>query len=144
MIVRVRIEASPDGVSIRAPEAKLNNDLPNVMMIDASGKIHAIGERLDSPGLRRVAIYEAANFAPETTYDAIRYFTLRALSDLRRGGLGILGLFDRVDWELDLKGYELIDEDRRLRFERLLRDFTFARSYSLNGAYRRLPPNLLR
>lgn len=56
----------------------------------------------------------------------------------------ILQLFDRFEWDMRLQGYEAIPDARRSRFESEFSRFVFARGFSINGRYRRLPPSLFR
>lgn len=119
--------------------------MPNVLAINTNGLISAFGaEARSQPGSQLVPIYDPTDFRPELTHDFVRYHTLKASSQLRRGLMHVLDLLDRVDWELHLPGYESTPTECRRRFEQLLASFVFARSYSINGAYRRLPPKLLR
>lgn len=114
------------------------------MWVDTKGLIHGLGDDVPEAGsLTRVAIYDPTDFNADRAFAAIQYFTLRAWPE-RSGPRRVLQLFDRFEWDMKLQGYEAIPEPRRRRFERQFGEFVFARGFSINGRYRRLPPNLLR
>lgn len=114
------------------------------MWVDATGLIHGFGDDLpEAGGLTRVAIYDPTDFNADRAFAAIQYFTLRAWPE-RPGLMRVLQLFDRFEWDMRLQDYEAIPEHRRRQFESQFSEFVFARGFSINGRYRRLPPNLFR
>jgi hypothetical protein len=127
------------------PEAAFTVRVANIVALDANGLVSAFGDQARAKAsVQLMPIYDATDFRPDRTYDFLRYYIAKASSGLRRGLAHVLDLLDRVDLELHLPGYEAVPPDRRRHFEQLLASFAFARSYSINGQYRRLPPNFLR
>lgn len=145
VILHVRVVAGATEIRMDVPEAAFSVRIANVMTLEASGLISGFGDEARSRAdAQLVPIYDATDFHPDRTFGFLRYHVATASSGLRRGLAHVLDLLDRVELELHLPQYERIPPDRRRRFERLLGSFVFARSYSINGAYRRLLPNLLR
>lgn len=145
MILHVRVVATATELRIDIPEAAFTARVANILSVDAEGLMSGFGDQAEAgPAIRLMPIYEPVDFEPEWMHGFLRYYVMKAQSGLRRGLAHVLDLLDRVDWDLHLPGYAAIPLDRRRRFERLLEEFVFSRSYSINGEYRRLPPNFLR
>ena len=149
MIVDVAAQVKQGRLLIKAPQAKLDVNIPDVVACVAETKrIVALGQteeevKAESPErwerdrgrLEFRSVFDPRNFEPELAVAVLSYYAGKAQVRIRPGLIvRFIGTYlDRFHYDVRLPGYEGLPAKVQTRFVRLLRTLPCIRKCSING-----------